>query len=78
MAAHAFSSLLRGWDAYGAWVRQGLSWLSRHTGIPAIVIAAILVVVAYRVAKRSLKFVLQVSVVLIALATLAHLGLLRF
>ena len=60
------------------WARQALQWVSAHTGVPAIIVTAILVVVLYRIAKKSLRFVAQVSVVLALLALLAHYGLLRF
>jgi hypothetical protein len=61
-----------------AWARRALEWVSGHTGVPAILLAAVLVVVLYRVAKRSLRFVAQVSVVLVVLALMAHYGFLRF
>jgi hypothetical protein len=60
------------------WARQALQWISAHTGAPAILVAAVLVVVLYRLAKKSLRFVAQVSLVLALLALLAHYGLLRF
>ncbi len=66
------------WDLRWGWARQAMHWVSAHTGVPAIVVAAVLIVVLYRVAKRSLRFVAQVSVVLLLLAVLAHLGILRF
>ncbi len=61
-----------------AWARRALEWVAGHTGVPAIVVAAVLTVVLYRLAKRSLRFVVQVSVVLAVLAVMAHFGLLRF
>lgn len=65
-----------------AWVGQTASallrWLSAHTGVPAIVVAAILIVVSYRLAKRSMRFAAEVSVVLALLAALTKLGFLRF
>ncbi len=60
------------------WARQALQWVAAHTGVPVTLVAAVLVLILYRVAKRSLRFVAQVSVVLAVLALLAHFGLLRF
>lgn len=60
------------------WAKRGLEWASAHTGVPAIVVAAILVVVLYRLAKRSLRFVAEVSLVLAVLLVLARMGFLRF
>jgi hypothetical protein len=63
---------------YWGWGRAGLAWASRHSGIPAIVICAVAIVVGWRLAKKSARFVAQVSVVLLVLAVLAKLGILRF
>ena len=62
----------------GQALTSALRWLSGHTGVPAIVVAAVLVVVSYRLAKRSMRFVAQVSLVLAVLAVLTKLGFLRF
>jgi hypothetical protein len=63
---------------YWGWVRAGLAWASRHSGVPAILICAVAIVVGWRLAKESARFVAQVSVVLLVLAVLAKLGILRF
>jgi hypothetical protein len=63
---------------YWGWVQRGLVWASRHSGIPAIVICAIALVVVWRIARRSARFVAHVSVVLFVLLVLARLGILRF
>jgi hypothetical protein len=60
------------------WAKRCLEWASAHTGVPAIVVAAVLLVVLYRLAKRSLRFVAEVSLVLAVLLVLARLGFLRF
>ncbi len=70
--------LFRFAELQAGWIRQALLWASHHTGIPAIVVAAVVIVVLYRIAKRSVRFALEVSIVLAALALLTKLGVLRF
>jgi hypothetical protein len=40
-----------------------IRWLSLHTGVPALVVAALLVCVGYRVLKRTVRFLLEVALV---------------
>ena len=61
-----------------AWARQALHWVTAHTGAPAILVAALLIVLLYRLAKWSARFVVQVALVLTALVILTKLDVLRF
>ena len=76
-SAVAWASHLR-LASVGQALSDALRWLSGHTGVPAILVAAVLVVVSYRIAKGSLRFVAQVGLVLTVLAVLTKLGFLRF
>ncbi|WP_169928324.1 hypothetical protein [Labilithrix luteola] len=62
------------WGVIGTWTKLALRWLSVHTGLPALFVAAILVVVSYRLLKRSAKFALEVAAVAIALVAATELG----
>jgi hypothetical protein len=53
-------------------------WLSRHTGVPALVVAAALVVVGYRILKRTFRFAVEVAVVAVLLAAAIELGFIRW
>jgi hypothetical protein len=53
-------------------------YLARHTGLPALVVAAILLVVGYRVLKRSARFAVEVVVVTVALVAATQLGWLHY
>lgn len=74
--------------SFAVWLVLGLErlqatahWVSRHTGIPVIVVSAIAIVLLCRVArlaKRSVRFAFQVCLVLGVLALLGALGILRF
>jgi hypothetical protein len=54
--------------------RHSVRWLSAHTGVPALVVAAILVVVGWRVLKRTARFALEVVAVTAALFAATELG----
>jgi len=43
--------------------RFAVRWLSLHTGLPALVVAAVLVVVGYRILKKSARFAVEVALV---------------
>jgi hypothetical protein len=58
--------------------RKALHWLSTHTGIPALVVAAVLVVVGYRLLKRSARFAVEVMLVTACLVAATELGWIRF
>lgn len=55
-----------------------IGWLSSNSGIPALVIAAILLVLGYRILRRSARFFVQVAVVAAVLAAATHAGWLRW
>ncbi|MDB4945488.1 MAG: hypothetical protein JWP97_5022 [Labilithrix sp.] len=73
----AFPKLLS-WRNVESTGRVAVRWLSVHTGVPALVVAAVLVVVGYRVLKKSLRFFLEVALVAALLVAAAHAGWLRF
>jgi hypothetical protein len=64
--------------AYARCAKVVLSWASRHSGIPAVLLAAVSLVLLFRIAKQSARFFAQVSVVLVLLMVLVRLGWLRF
>lgn len=58
--------------------KLAVRWLSQHTGLPALVVAAALVVIGYRLLKRSFRFAVEVAVVGLVLAAANELGWLRW
>jgi hypothetical protein len=52
--------------------------LSQHSGVPALVVGAILVVVGYRLLKRSARFLAEVALVTAALFAATQLGWIRW
>ena len=52
--------------------------LSQHSGVPALVVAALLVVVGWRVLKKSARFVAEVALVTAALFAATQLGWIRW
>jgi hypothetical protein len=59
-------------------VKHLLVWVSRHTGIPAVVLAAVAIVLGWRLWRRSARFAVEVGVVLVVLLALTKVGLLKF
>ncbi len=62
------------WSAF----RLGVRWSADHTGVPAVVVAAMALVASWRVFKRTLRFAVEVAIALTVVVTLTELGFLRF
>jgi hypothetical protein len=58
----------------GSSVRAWLRWAAHHTGLPMIVVAAIALVVSWRLFRRATRFALEVTVVLVLLACATRIG----
>lgn len=56
-----------------ATVRHGLRLAADHTGVPAVVIAGVALVVSFRLAKKTARFFLEISVVVALLLVATHL-----
>jgi hypothetical protein len=61
------------WSTVASTGRFAIRWLSHHTGVPALVVAAVLVVVGYKILKKSARFAVEVALVaaLLLMATSA-------
>jgi hypothetical protein len=55
-------------------MRAVLRWGSEHSGLPVIVVAAIALVVSWRLFKRSLRFVIEVVIAAALLLFATRLG----
>lgn len=62
------------WAAVSSAVRQAVRYLSQHTGIPALVVAAVLVAVGYRLLEKTLRFGLEVALIATALGLMTAAG----
>lgn len=51
-----------------------LRWGSHYTGLPVILVAAIALVVSWRVFRRSLRFVVEVTIAVALLLVATHIG----
>ena len=71
LAALSWSSVLAGSKAL-------VRWLSVHTGVPALLVAAVLLCVGYRLLKRSARFAVEVAAVALALVVASKLGWIRW
>jgi hypothetical protein len=66
------------WRAMEGAGRFVLRWLSLHTGLPALVVAAVLVVVGYRILKKSARFAVEVALVAALLVAAMNAGWIRW
>jgi hypothetical protein len=69
---------LRLWSFAGSALREGVSLASRHTGVPAVLVAAMALVVSWRMAKRVARFAAETALVCAALIAATALGWIRF
>ena len=61
-----------------AFARHAVRYLALHTGLPVLVVTAILLVVGYRILKKSARFVAQVLVISLILLLASELGWIRW
>ena len=61
-----------------AWGRYTLHWVSAHTGLPVVVVAAIALIVAWRVARRTWHIAFELTLAVAALLVATHLGWIRW
>ena len=66
------------WGSDPATWKAAVRLLSQHSGIPALLVAAVLVVVGYRLLKRSARFFAEVALVTAALFAATQLGWIRW
>lgn len=66
------------WSSIESTARHALRWLSLHTGLPALVVAAVLVVVGYRILKKSARFAVEVALVAALLVAATSAGWIRW
>lgn len=70
-SAISFGSRL---EVVGKAAKAALHYVSVHTGLPALVVAAIALVVGYKILKRTARFAIEVTVITLALAAATELG----
>jgi hypothetical protein len=58
--------------------KTGVRFLSLHTGLPALLVAAVLLVVGYRMLKRTARFVVEVAAIAGTLLVATELGWIRW
>ncbi len=62
----------------GAALRHGLRWAAEHTGLPIVLVAAVALVVAFRVAKRMAHFAVELTVAVALVLIASKLGWIRW
>jgi hypothetical protein len=80
MVAIALGDLVRAlgpwlhWSSIVATSKGIVRYASSHTGLPAILVAGVLVWAGYRILRRTLRWALEIAVVSIALAAATRFG----
>jgi hypothetical protein len=59
-------------------LEHAIEWLSLHTGVPALLVAAVLVVLGWRLLKKSARIAMEVAVALALLLAATELGWIRW
>ncbi len=70
--------LLHAYHAGVAWVTAGLHAVARHTGIPVIIVAAVALVLSYRLARRGGRLALELGLALVLVLAATRLGWVRW
>jgi hypothetical protein len=64
-----------GWLAgLGHGLRTTLQWGARHTGLPVVLFAAIVLVASWHLFRRALRFAVEVALAVVALLVATRLG----
>ena len=66
------------WATIEASARHAVRWLALHTGLPALLVAAILVVIGYKILKKSARLLLQIALVAALLLAATSAGWIRW
>jgi hypothetical protein len=76
---HAIVAILRGCvprlgPATAASLRILVRWASHHTGLPVVLVAAIGLVLSWRIIRRTMRLAVEVVIALLVLAAATRLG----
>lgn len=66
------------WKAVEGAARWAVGWLSVHTGIPALIVAAIVVVVGVRLLKKFGRVMVEIALVAAVLCAATRFGWLHW
>ena len=66
------------WSMAAVYAKLALRWLAHHTGLPALIVAAIAVAVGYRILKKTARFAVEVALVAALLIVATEAGFLRW
>ena len=59
---------------FGLGLRGALRWGAEHSGLPVVVVAALAIVVSFRVAKRAARLAVEVTVATVLLVMASRMG----
>jgi hypothetical protein len=59
-------------------LREALRWGAHHSGLPVVLVAALALVVSFRVARRAARLAVEVVLATTVLLVATHLGWIRW
>lgn len=59
-------------------MKPWLHWISEHSGVPTLVVVAVIVVVSWRILKFTWKLLIEVAIVAALLVVATKLGWIAF
>ena len=71
---HLSSWIASAAGAAGGTVRHGLRLASRHSGIPVVILAAVGIVISYRIVRKLARLVFEITVAAAVLLVVSKLG----
>jgi hypothetical protein len=67
-------AILAAAPGFGRSVQHAVRWVSHHTGLPVILVAAVALVLSWRIFKQTLRLALEVLLAVAVLLVATHLG----
>ena len=61
-----------------AWGKYAVHWVSARTGLPVVVVAAIALILSWRVVRRTWHIAFELALAVAALLVATHLGWIRW
>ncbi|MBX3185647.1 MAG: hypothetical protein KF819_01475 [Labilithrix sp.] len=66
------------WGMIALTGRHALRWLSLHTGLPVLIVAAVLLAVGHRLLRKTARFAVEVALVSALLLAATEAGWIRW
>jgi hypothetical protein len=76
--AHLPASVVAAWHSCAGFLKAGVQYSSAHTGVPAVVVAAAMLVLSWRLFKRALRFAVELAAAIALVLFATQMGWITF